>query len=82
VALRARVLKDLVVVAALESLVTKEVDGSVLFTAREVLLVLEVLQTVALVPASWEDVEGDLAADRVSTVTGALALTKLRKQFG
>jgi len=40
-------------------------DGLVL-DARNVLLSLDVLQAVSLVPASGEDVKGDLAADRVS----------------
>lgn len=57
------VLVNLVVVAALEGLVAKEVDGGVLDAVGLLGLVLEVLQAVGLVPAGGEDVEGDLAAD-------------------
>lgn len=52
----ARVLVDLVVVAALVGLVAKEVNGGV-FNARQVLLVLNVCQAEGLVPASGEDIE-------------------------
>jgi hypothetical protein len=61
----ARVLEDLVVVAALVGLVAEEVDGAVL-DAADLLLGFDVLQAVGLVPASGEDVEGDLAADGVA----------------
>jgi hypothetical protein len=59
----ARVLIDLVVVAAVECLVAEEVDLVVLDAAGLGGLGLEVLQAVGLVPAGGEDVEGDLAAD-------------------
>lgn len=49
---------DFVIVATLVGLVTEEVDG--LET-----LICDVLKAVSLVPASWEHVEGDLAANRV-----------------
>jgi len=58
---------DLPIVAALERLVAKEVDVLVL-DAGHVLLGLDVLQAVRLVPAGGEDVEGDLAADRIAAV--------------
>ena len=61
----AGVLEDLVVVAALVGLVAEEVDGAVL-DAADLLLGFDVLQAVGLVPASGEDVEGDLAADGVA----------------
>jgi hypothetical protein len=54
---------DLVVVTALESLVTEEVDGLVSDAIGLLGLVLEVLEAVCLVPASGEDVERDLAAN-------------------
>lgn len=60
---RPGVLVDLVVVAALERLVAKEVDRRVGYPSRLLGLVLEVLQAVGLVPAGGKDVEGDLAAD-------------------
>lgn len=62
----ARVDVDLVVVAALERLVAKEVDCRVLDAAGLVGLGLDVAQAKRLVPARGEDVERDLAADRVS----------------
>jgi hypothetical protein len=57
------VAEDLVVVAALESLVAEEVDRLVLDATGALGLVLDVLQAVCLVPAGGEDVEGDLPAD-------------------
>jgi hypothetical protein len=63
---RPRILIDLVVVATLERLVAEEVDCLVVHSTRHVLVVLDVLKAVRLVPACWEDVEGDLAADRVT----------------
>ena len=61
----ARVLEDLVVVAALVRLVAEEVDGAVL-DATDLLLCFHVLQAVGLVPSSREDIEGDLAANGVA----------------
>ena len=57
----ARVFVDLVVVASLIRLVSEEVNGGVL--DAQALLVLNMLETVSLVPAAREDVKGDLAAD-------------------
>lgn len=62
-----RVCEDLVVVSTREGLVAKEVDGLV-FDTGDVLLGLDVLQAVSLVPTGWEDVERDLAADRVAVL--------------
>lgn len=56
------VAEDLVVVAALEGLVTEEVDVLVRDAAVSS-VILEVLETVSLVPASGEDIEGDLTAN-------------------
>ena len=70
----AGVLEDLVVVAALVGLVAEEVDGAVL-DAADLLLGFDVLQAVGLVPASGEDVEGDLAADGVAAWEILLAET-------
>lgn len=61
---RTRILKDLVVVAALVGLVAEEVDFRV-FDARDFFLLGQVLQAVGLVPASREDVEGDLSTNGV-----------------
>jgi hypothetical protein len=63
----ARVLEDLVVVAALVGLVAEEVDGAVL-DAADLLLGFDVLQAVGLIPASGEDIEGNLAADGVAVL--------------
>ncbi len=60
---RPRVLVDLAIIATLHCLVAKEMDGLVVDTTGQVLLVLDVLQTVPLIPALREDVEGDLATD-------------------
>lgn len=60
------ILKYLVIIATFERLVAEEMDVSVVYTTRRVLLILDVLQAVCLVPASWEHVERDLAADRVA----------------
>lgn len=54
--------EDLEVVAALEGLVAEEVDVLVRDAAVSS-VILEVLETVSLVPASGEDIEGDLTAN-------------------
>lgn len=56
---------DFVVVASGEGLVTEEVDRLVLDTG-DVLLGLDMLQTIGLVPASGENVERDLTTDGVT----------------
>lgn len=61
----ARVLEDLVIVAALVRLVAEEVDGAVL-DAADLLFGFDMLQAVGFVPAGRENVEGDLAADGVA----------------
>jgi hypothetical protein len=58
---------DLPVVAALEGLVAKEVNVLEI-DPRDVLLLLDVLQAIGLIPASGENIEGDLAANRVTVV--------------
>lgn len=63
---RAWVLVDLVIIAALVRLVAKEVDGGVLNAIRLLGVGLEVSKAVSLVPAGWEDIEGDLTADGVA----------------
>ena len=60
---RPRVRKDLVIIASLVAFVSEEMDRLV-FNARDFLLTLDMPQTIGLVPAGREDVEGDLAADR------------------
>ena len=67
----AGVAEDLVVVATGEGLVAEEVDGLVL-DATVLGLGLEVLEAVCLVPASGEDVEGDLATDGEAAGGGKL----------
>lgn len=57
------VAEDLVVVAALERLVSEEMDLLVADSVGLLGLVFKVVQAVGLVPAGGEDVEGDLAAD-------------------
>ena len=56
---------NLVIVSARKAFVAKEVDGLVLNT-RDILLGLDVLQAVGLVPAGRENIERDLAADRIT----------------
>lgn len=60
------VLKDFVVIPTFKCLVAEEVNVGVVNTSGQVLLILDVLQTVSLVPASREHVERDLTADRVA----------------
>lgn len=62
---RARILEDLIVVAALVCLVAEEMDFRV-FDTRDVFLLGQVLEAVGLVPAGREDVERDLSANGVS----------------
>lgn len=59
------VLKDLIVITTLEDLVAEKVNSRVLDTGN-VLLRRQVLEAVGLVPASGEDIEGDLPADGVA----------------
>jgi hypothetical protein len=63
---RSRIRVDLVVVAALVCLVAEEVDLGVLDAAGLLGVFFEEPQTVRLVPAGGEDVEGDLSADGVA----------------
>ena len=63
---RSGILIDLVVIAALERLVAEEVDVLIIHSTGHVLVILDVLQAVRLVPARWEDVEGDLATERIA----------------
>src|SRR6478752_4366303 len=58
-----RVGVNLVVVAALECLVAKEVNGLVGDTVRLLGLVLKVLEAVSLIPPGGEHIEGDLATN-------------------
>ncbi|KAI6766758.1 hypothetical protein HG531_011980 [Fusarium graminearum] len=59
---------DLVVVAALKSLVTEEVNVLVGNAIGLLGLVLEVLEAVGLVPASREDVKGNLSTNGETVV--------------
>lgn len=63
-----RVGVDLVVVAAWLRLVSEEVNGLVLNAAWLLRLVLEVAEAVGLIPASGEDVEGDLTTNREAMI--------------
>lgn len=56
------ILVDLIVIAPFVRLVSKEMNRFVVY-ARDFLLVLEMLQTVRLIPSGREDVERDLATD-------------------
>lgn len=60
------VLVNLVIVSTGRSLVTEEVDGIVLDTIREFVIILDVPEAEGLVPTGGKDVEGDLAANGVS----------------
>lgn len=66
---------DLPVVAALEGLVAEKVDGFEV-DAGQGRLGLQVTETVSLVPAHREDVEGDLAADRITIIFTPLMLVE------
>ena len=61
-----RITIDLIVVATLVALVAKEMNGCVIDSAGQVLLVLHMSKTESFVPAGRKGIEGDLAADRVS----------------
>lgn len=65
VANRPLITENLMVIAAGHALVAEEVDVLV-FDAGKFLFGLEVAQTISLVPAGGEDIEGDLAADGVA----------------
>lgn len=74
------VLVDLVVITTLVGLVTKEVDSIILDTIWLLGLVLEMLQTVSLVPSSWEHVERDLTSNGVSAPYVSIANIKPRSR--
>ena len=56
---------DLMVIAALETLVPEKVDCGIL-DARDVFLRLDVLKAVSLVPPRREDIERNLPANSVT----------------
>ena len=66
---RPGILIDLIIITILEALVAEEVDVLVL-NAREMLrrvsFGLDMSQAVCLIPTVREDIEGDLAANRVA----------------
>lgn len=74
------VLINLVIIAALERLVAKEMDLSVLH-ATDVLFTLDMLQAVGLVPSSGKDIERDLATDGESQAVIWELLTKCIDQI-
>jgi hypothetical protein len=63
---RPRVLINLVVITPLHRLVAEEMDSVVFYTIRQVGVVFDMTEAVGFVPAGGENVEGDLATDRVS----------------
>lgn len=66
---RPRVRKDLIVVSTLEGLVAEEVNCAVVDAARDLLLVLDVIESISLVPALGKAVERDLSADGVPVMS-------------
>jgi hypothetical protein len=56
---RPGILIYLIIITVLEALIAEKVDGLVVDTGN-------MLQAVCLIPAVREDIEGDLAADRVA----------------
>lgn len=65
----ATVFENLIIVTTLVRLIAEKMDGGKV-DARKSLLCRQMLQTVSLVPAGWKDVKRDLAADRVSEMSG------------
>lgn len=63
---RARIAVDFPVIAPLKGLVAKEMDLVIRDAALLLGLAFKMTKAVGLVPASREDVERDLAANRVS----------------
>ena len=63
---RARIFIDLIVVAALEALVSEEVNSCVVNATRQILFILDMLQCIRLVPSLREDIKGYLTTDGVS----------------
>lgn len=79
VANRSWICVDLVIVTTLVCLVPKEVDCRVLYPTGLLCLVLEMLQTISLVPSSREDIEGDLSTNRVPVPNPQLVQSKKKK---
>jgi hypothetical protein len=76
---RSRIIVDLVVIAAFEALVPKEMDVLVLDAGqslRSVCFCLDMLQTVRLIPTVRENVKGNLSANRVSENVSRAVATK------
>lgn len=66
---RPGILIYLIIITTLEALVAEEVNGFVVNTGQmlgRVCFGLDMLQAVCLIPAVREDIEGDLATDRVA----------------
>jgi hypothetical protein len=66
---RPGILIYLIIITVLEALIAEKVDGLVVDTGKMLSWVrfsLDMLQAVCLIPAVREDIEGDLAADRVA----------------
>lgn len=56
---------DLIIITTNMSLVAKEVNSGIVDSTRVLCVVLEMLQTIRLIPASREDIERYLATNRV-----------------
>lgn len=66
---RSGILVYLIIIAILEALIAEEVDGLVVNTRQMLTRVsfgLDMLQAVCFIPTVREDIEGDLASDRVA----------------
>ena len=60
---RPLILINLPIIPTLIRFIAKKVDSLILNAIRQILIRLDMAQTVRLVPAVGEDIEGDLAAD-------------------
>lgn len=72
---RAAIREDLVVITTLETLVAEEVNGGIL-DARDILLRLDMLETVRLVPTRRVDIERNLPANSVASSKGTVRIRR------
>ena len=68
---------DFIIISTLVRLVAEEMDGAVVDAANR-LLGSNVLQTVRLIPAGGEDIEGDLTTNRISVEATTGSVTAWR----
>ena len=76
---RSFVLVNLIIITALVRLVAEKMYGGVLHPA-DVFLSFQMLQAIGLIPASGENVKGDLSANRITISSFSIPLAAIMKR--